>query len=71
MQITLDNLDRFTEALRNRLEKEIREGSTVEFHTKDHFPDPPMIEVEGQIYPYPAIGETVSLRIGVCPDIKF
>lgn len=67
MKITLENLDRFMDAIRNRLEKEIREGATVEFRTKDHYPDPPMVEVDGQVYPFPAIGETIVVLIGEFP----
>lgn len=69
MQITLTNLDRFLAALRKRLEAELTDGAEIEFKTQSHYPDPPLVEIEGQVYPYPAIGETVTLRIGICPII--
>lgn len=68
MELTESNLERFITALKNRLTSELKTGPPIKIQIRDHFPEPRMVEVEGRVFPYPAIGETIRIQIGFTED---
>lgn len=68
MELTENSIENFINALRNRLIRELKAGAPIKIQTRDHYPEPRITEVEGRVFPYPAIGETISIQIGYKAD---